>query len=167
MYKDISQTTATRSKPITLTSSVGKTALVTMATAAVKTARCVGTAVFTVSGQIQDEQRPAWSGRGHGSGTGGCGLSGRRCSWNINGKVKVWVRDLCRYRAALARFSQSNLRKFAFDVTSIGQRSSPWPCKFSERGGKISRRAQALFSFCTIYVVPNTLNKPNISTYRG
>ena len=40
-------------------------------------------------------------------------------------------------------------------VISVGQRSSPWPCKLSERRDKISSRVQAVFSSCTIYVAAN------------
>ena len=41
---------------------------------------------------------------------------------------------------------------------TIGQCSSPWPCKFSERRDEFSFRIQALFSLCTIYIAANALN---------
>ena len=52
---------------------------------------------------------------------------------------------------------QSEPRKYVFDVTSIGQRSSPLPCKISERLDKIAPRLQAQFSLCTTYVATNAL----------
>ena len=49
-------------------------------------------------------------------------------------------------RPAASRSAQ----EYVFGVTSIGQRSSAWPCKLDERD-KLSPRVQAPFSLCTIY----------------
>ena len=49
-------------------------------------------------------------------------------------------------------------RKYVFDVTSVGQRSLPWPCKLTERRDKISRLVLDSFSLRTIYVAVNASN---------
>ena len=46
------------------------------------------------------------------------------------------------------KIAQCNM---AFSVTSAGQRSLPWPCKFSKCWDKILVLVQALGSLCTIY----------------
>ena len=42
--------------------------------------------------------------------------------------------------------------KYVFEVTSVGQRSSPWPCKLNERQDEISTRMQAPFS-CAQFIL--------------
>ena len=56
-------------------------------------------------------------------------------------------------------------RKYVFDVTSIGQRSSPWTCS-SESRDKCSPRVLAPLSKCTTYVATIAFNEP-IWKYRG
>ena len=57
------------------------------------------------------------------------------------------------------RFPTATPPKCAFDVTFIGQRSSLWPRRLSERRDRISPRVQALFFLCTIYVSANAMNE--------
>ena len=53
-------------------------------------------------------------------------------------------------------------REYVFDVTSGGQRSSPWPCNSVEVEMKFHSQVQGPFSFCTY--CENALNQP-ISNY--
>ena len=60
--------------------------------------------------------------------------------------VASW--DVCSWdwNVYCAEVQRTTPRKYVFDVTSVGQRSSPWTCKLSESRDKISPRVQVPFS---------------------
>ena len=64
----------------------------------------------------------------------------QRSLWYDTAEIRTW-RLLWRHTWYVTR-----------DVTSVGQRSSPWPCKHSESRGKISPRVEAVL-FCAQFVL--------------
>ena len=65
-------------------------------------------------------------------------VTGVAPSWRFARKTK-WLHSLESHPGFV---KERATRRYVFDVTSVGQRSSPWTCKLNASGHKISPRVQ-------------------------